>query len=171
MVNTEQGIVIGNWYSPAGYLRLAVLDPINLVTNHQSTITIYSMKYWLVKQEPEDYSWTKFVSEGRAAWTGVRNFQARNYMRDGMKVGDLVLFYHSTSEPTGVYGIAKVVSPSHPDETSFDVNDEHYDPKAIMYQMEGKASLWECVDLEFVKKLARPITLAEIKKKVYRSQY
>jgi predicted RNA-binding protein with PUA-like domain len=81
-----------------------------------------------------------------------------------MRVGDLALFYHSSSEPSGVYGIAKVVSVPHADETALDPNDEHYDPKAMMYEFEGKGALWECVDMEFVKKLEKPLSLEAIKK-------
>ncbi len=112
------------------------------MTNHQSTITIYSMKYWLVKQEPEDYSWTKFVGEGRAAWTGVRNFQARNNLR-AMKRGDLVLFYHSGSEKQ-VVGIARVETEAYPDPTA----------------NEGD---WACADLVPLKPLKKPVGLDAVK--------
>ena len=122
------------------------------------------MKYWLVKSEGDCYSIDDFKKDKITAWTGVRNFQARNFMRDDMKVGDFVLFYHSSSEPNGVYGIAKVVSPPHADETAYDVDDEHYDPKSIMDQFEGKEPTWMCVDLAFVKKFAKPVSLEEIKK-------
>lgn len=122
------------------------------------------MKYWLVKSEGDCYSIDDFKKDKITPWTGVRNFQARNYMRDGMKVGDLVLFYHSNSEPNGVYGIAKVASKPHADETALDPNDEHYDPKSIMDQFEGKDPTWVCVDLSFVKKFEKPVSLEEIKK-------
>ncbi|MES2216254.1 MAG: EVE domain-containing protein [Patescibacteria group bacterium] len=125
------------------------------------------MNYWLVKSEGDCYSIDDFKKDGRTAWTGIRNFQARNYMRDGMKVGDLVLFHHSngtTKNPTGIYGIAKVVSDPHIDKTALDPKDEHFDPKAVKYEREGKEPLWMCVDMEFVKKFERPVTLAEIKK-------
>jgi len=100
------------------------------------------MKYWLVKQEPEDYSWTKFVSEGRAAWTGVRNFQARNNLR-AMKRGDLVLFYHSGSEKQ-VVGIARVETEAYPDPTA----------------NEGD---WACADLVPLKPLKKPVGLDAVK--------
>ncbi len=100
------------------------------------------MQYWLVKQEPEAYSWTTLVKDGRTAWTGVRNFQARNNLKE-MKQGDLVLFYHSVSEKQ-VVGIARV-------------SREHYaDPTS-------EAGDWVCVDIEPVRDLKRPVTLAEIK--------
>jgi predicted RNA-binding protein with PUA-like domain len=122
------------------------------------------MKYWLVKSEGDCYSIDDFKKDKVTSWTGVRNFQARNYMRDEMKVGDGVLFYHSNSEPNGVYGIAKVASKPHEDLTALDPNDEHYDADSIMNQFEGKDPTWMCVDLSFVKKFDKPISLEEIKK-------
>ncbi len=98
--------------------------------------------YWLVKQEPQAYSWDRFVKEGRAAWTGVRNFQARNNLR-AMKKGDLVFFYHSVSEKR-VVGLACVERESYPDPTV----------------IEGD---WLAVDLAPLKTLARPVTLEAIK--------
>jgi predicted RNA-binding protein with PUA-like domain len=89
------------------------------------------MKYWLVKSDGDCYSIDDLKKDKVAPWTGIRNFQARNYMRDEMKVGDQVLFYHSNSEPNGVYGIAKVVCKPHSDDTAYDVDDEHYDTKSI----------------------------------------
>jgi predicted RNA-binding protein with PUA-like domain len=100
------------------------------------------MQYWCVKQEPEAYSWTAFVKDGRTAWTGVRNFQARNNLR-AMKVGDLVLYYHSVSEKQ-VVGIARVAREAYPDPTA----------------NEGD---WSCVDLVPVKPLKHPVTLEAIK--------
>src|SRR5882762_1994626 len=100
------------------------------------------MQYWLVKQEPEAYSWARFVKDGRAAWTGVRNFQARNNLR-AMKEGDLVLFYHSVSEKQ-VVGIARVKREAYPDPTA----------------TEGD---WACVDLVPVKPLRKSVTLESIK--------
>ena len=98
--------------------------------------------YWLVKQEPESYSWDAFVKDGQAAWTGVRNFQARNNLR-AMKKGDLVLYYHSVSEKQ-VVGVAKVAKEFYPDPTA----------------TEGD---WSVVDLVPVKKLKAPVTLEAIK--------
>ena len=99
-------------------------------------------QYWLVKQEPTAYSWEQFVKEGRAAWTGVRNFQARNNLR-AMRKGDAVLFYHSVVGKE-IVGIAKVAATAYRDPTA----------------TEGE---WDCVDLVPVKTLARPVTLDEIK--------
>jgi predicted RNA-binding protein with PUA-like domain len=98
--------------------------------------------YWLVKQEPEAYSWQDFIKDGKTAWTGVRNFQARNNLRS-MKKGDTVLFYHSVSEKQ-VVGLATVAKEAYPD------------PSAT----EGD---WVCVDLAPVKALKKPVTLEQIK--------
>jgi predicted RNA-binding protein with PUA-like domain len=88
-------------------------------------------------------------------------------MRDGMKPGDLCLFYHSNGTPdapTGVYGVARVASAPHADETALDLKDEHYDPKAVAYDKAGKDPMWVCVDMAFAQKFARPVPLDEIKK-------
>src|SRR5213593_1831888 len=98
--------------------------------------------YWLVKQEPEAYSWTNFLADGKAAWTGVRNFQARNYLR-GMRRGDLVVFYHSGASKAAV-GLARVET------------EAYLDPTAS----EGD---WSCVDLVPVKALNTPVGLEAIK--------
>ncbi len=121
------------------------------------------MNYWLVKSEGNCYSIDDLKKDKRTAWEGIRNFQARNFMKS-MKVGDLVLFHHSMSDPTGVYGVAKVVSEHHIDKSALNPKDEHYDPKSVKYEKEGKEPLWSCVDLEFVKKFERPVSLDEIKK-------
>jgi len=100
------------------------------------------MNYWLVKSEPEKYSWDKFVADGRTFWDGVRNYAARNNLR-AMQVGDLVLFYHS-NEGKEVVGIAKVVKEAYQDPTTEDTN-------------------WVVVELSPVEKLKTPVTLATIK--------
>ncbi len=100
------------------------------------------MRHWLVKQEPEDYSWSTFAREGRAAWTGVRNFQARNNLR-AMRRGDSVLFYHS-GEAREAVGLARVEREAYPDPTA-------------------KEGDWVCVDLAPVRMLASPVTLDAIK--------
>jgi predicted RNA-binding protein with PUA-like domain len=119
------------------------------------------MNYWLIKSESECYSIDDLKKDKKTSWTGVRNYQARNFMTKGMGVGDGVLFYHSNGtkeNPTGVYGLAKVASKPHVDETQFKPRDEHYDPKATCTK-----PIWQCVDMAFVKKFKEPITLAEIK--------
>jgi predicted RNA-binding protein with PUA-like domain len=116
------------------------------------------MRYWLLKSEGDCYSIDDLKQDKTTAWTGIRNYQARNFMRDDMKKGDMALFYHSSSNPTGVYGIAKIVGEAHADDTQFDAKDDHYDPSS------KKADpRWVCVDISFVKKFKEPISLEEIK--------
>jgi len=100
------------------------------------------MNYWLVKSDPETYSWSKMKSDKRTFWDGVRNFQARNYLKE-MKLGDLVLFYHSQSDKS-IVGITKVVKEHYPDPTT---NDDR----------------WVVVDLEAIEDLKNPVTLEQIK--------
>jgi len=116
------------------------------------------MRYWLLKSEGDCYSIDDLKQDKYTAWTGVRNYQARNFMRDDMKKGDLALFYHSSSTPTGVYGIAKIVAPAHADETQFDKKNDHYDGTS-----KKDDPRWVCVDVAFVKKFKEPISLEEIK--------
>lgn len=119
------------------------------------------MNYWLIKSEGECYSIDDLKRDRKTAWTGIRNYLARNFMRDDMNPGDLVLFYHSlgaTGAPSGVYGVAKVASKPHPDETQFDKKDTHYEPKS-----KDGVPIWACVDMAYVKKFKEPVTLAEIK--------
>ncbi len=119
------------------------------------------MKYWLIKSEGSCYSIDDLKRDKKTSWTGVRNFQARNFMRDEMSIGDLVLFYHSSGDKqnlTGVYGIAKVASKPIPDMTQFDRKDDHYDSKS-----KKEAPMWISVDMAFVEKFTHPVTLSEIK--------
>lgn len=116
------------------------------------------MNYWLVKSEADCYSIDDLKKDKKTAWTGVRNFLARNFMRDGMKKGDLVFFYHSVSDPTGIAGLAKVVTEAQPDETAFDKKDEHYDPKS-----KRENPTWVAPELAFVKKYKEIVTLKELK--------
>ncbi len=116
------------------------------------------MKYWLIKSEPDCYSIDDIKRDITVSWTGIRNYQARNFMRDQMSQGDLVLFYHSSAKPPAAVGIAKVSSKSHPDMTQFDKKDDHFEPKAT-----PEKPLWYCVDVTFVKKFKEPVTLAQIK--------
>lgn len=120
-----------------------------------------SMNYWLIKSEGNCYSIDDLKKDKKTPWEGVRNYQARNFMMNGMKVGDIAFFHHSNGDlvnPTGIYGLAKVVSKPHPDLSAQDKKNEHYDPKAT----EGKP-IWYCVDFGFVKKFAKPLTLTQIK--------
>jgi predicted RNA-binding protein with PUA-like domain len=85
-------------------------------------------QYWLMKSEPDVYSIDDLVRDKKTYWDGVRNYQARNFMRDQMRPGDLVFFYHSNAEPAGIAGIAKVMGKGYPDPSAFDPKDVHYDP-------------------------------------------
>lgn len=103
------------------------------------------MNYWLMKSEPDVFS-IQDLKKKKTAWDGVRNYQARNYMRDQMRVGDLVLFYHSNAEPPGIAGVAKVSRESHPDPTQFDKTSEYFDPKS-----KPENPTWMMVEVEFVE--------------------
>jgi len=115
-------------------------------------------KYWLFKSEPEAYSIDDLARDKKTYWDGVRNYQARNFLRDEIKKGDQVLFYHSNTEPIGVYGICEVVKDGYPDHTAFDPASNHFDPKS-----NPQNPAWFMVDIRFVKKLSGPVTLEEIK--------
>jgi predicted RNA-binding protein with PUA-like domain len=118
------------------------------------------MAYWLMKSEPEEFSIDDLKSRPNRTepWDGVRNYQARNMMRDEMKVGDFAFFYHSNCETPGITGIVKIVREGYPDPTAFDPDDDHYDPKSI-----PDSPRWYLVDVEFVRKLKRVIPLVELK--------
>ena len=116
--------------------------------------------YWLVKSEPGAYSWADLVSEEdqTAEWDGVRNYQARNILRDQMKVGDGVLFYHSNVKPMAVVGTAVVVREGYPDDTAWDPDSEHPEPKST-----PDKPIWYMVDIKAETELARQVSLEEIK--------
>ena len=118
------------------------------------------MAYWLLKSEPEEFSIDDLDSRPHRTepWDGVRNYQARNMMRDEMKAGDLAFFYHSNCETPGIAGIVKIAREGYPDPTAFDPEDDHYDPKS-----DPDNPRWYLVDVEFVRKLKRVIPLAELK--------
>lgn len=115
-------------------------------------------KYWLMKSEPHSYSIDDLKRDGRTYWDGIRNYQARNFMRDEMDVGDLVLFYHSNAEPPGVAGLARVCGKARPDFTAWDPKDKHYDPASTP----GK-TVWVMVDLEFGEKFKSFVSLENLK--------
>lgn len=115
-------------------------------------------KYWLVKSEPNAYSIDDLVKDRKTHWDGVRNYQARNFMRDDMKIGDKVLFYHSNADPTAVVGICEVVKEGYPDFTAFDPEDKHFDPKS-----KEDNPTWIMIDIKIENKFVRPVTLEEIK--------
>ncbi|MDP4199736.1 MAG: EVE domain-containing protein [Bacteroidota bacterium] len=123
------------------------------------------MQYWLLKSDAESYSIDDLKRDKTTAWTGVRNYQARNYMRDQMKPGDMALFYHSNmgsgsnaSRP-GIVGICEIASTSIPDETAFDPKDSHFDPKATEAN-----PIWCAVEVKYVKHLKEPISIDELRK-------
>jgi predicted RNA-binding protein with PUA-like domain len=117
-------------------------------------------KYWLVKSEPSAFSIDDLAKSKNKTtyWDGVRNYQARNFMRDDMKKGDYVLFYHSNAEPNAVVGVCQVVKEGYPDFTAFDPEDKHFDPKS-----KQEAPTWIMVDIKLKKKFKQPAPLAEIK--------
>lgn len=115
-------------------------------------------KYWLVKSEPDVYSLDDLERDGATCWDGVRNYTARNFMRDQMKIGDGVLYYHSRVDPMAIVGVARVSKESYPDSTQFDKKSHYYDPKASQ-----ENPRWFMVDVEFVGRFERPLTLAELK--------
>ncbi|MEK6618940.1 MAG: EVE domain-containing protein [Nitrospirota bacterium] len=112
-------------------------------------------QYWLMKAEPSAFSIDDLQrAPGRTtSWDGVRNYQARNYMR-AMRVGDQILFYHSSADPPAVVGVAEVVREASPDQTAFDRNDKHFDPKS-----NPARPTWDMVDIRLVRKFARPLPL------------
>lgn len=116
--------------------------------------------YWLLKSEPETFSFEHLLRAPRktAGWDGVRNFQARNFLRDSMKVGDGILFYHSNAEPPGVAGEAVVCRAGHVDPTQFDPKDHHFDPKS-----KPSAPLWYQVEIKAVAKFKRFVSLPELR--------
>ncbi|MBP9682036.1 MAG: EVE domain-containing protein [Bacteriovorax sp.] len=116
------------------------------------------MRYWLMKSEPDVFSIDHLKMKKKSGWDGVRNYQARNFMRDDMKKGDVILFYHSSCETPGVAGLARVSKESHPDPTQFDKSSDYYDPKATK-----ENPRWFMVEVEFVEKFENVITLTFLK--------
>lgn len=116
------------------------------------------MNYWLMKSEPDVFSIDTLKNKKKSGWDGVRNYQARNFMRDNMKKGDTVLFYHSSCEIPGVAGLARVSKESHPDPTQFDAQSDYFDPKATK-----ENPRWFMVEVEFVEKFDHVITLQSLK--------
>ena len=117
-------------------------------------------RYWLFKSEPTNYSFQDLLGEEdrTAEWDGVRNYQVRNFMRDEMKVGDGVLFYHSSAKPTAVMGTATVVKEAYPDSTAWETGAKYYDPKS-----NPDDPTWLMVDILADQEFNRPVTLQEIK--------
>jgi len=116
------------------------------------------VNYWLMKSEPEEFSIDDLKKQGTTHWDGVRNYQARNMMRDQMKVGDQVFFYHSNCDVPGIVGTMKIIREGYPDHTAFDPGDKHYDPKS-----DPDNPRWHMVDLRFVRKFRKSVPLATLR--------
>ena len=114
--------------------------------------------YWLFKSEPNEFSIDDLKRVKREAWNGVRNYQARNFMRDQMQIGDELLFYHSSCPRPGVVGVAKIVKTAYPDPSSWDKKSAYYDAKSS-----PENPRWLMVDVEFVEKFERVIELKELR--------
>ncbi len=115
--------------------------------------------YWLMKSEPDAFSIDDLARKGREAWDGVRNYQARNFMRDGMRPGDKVFFYHSSCAEPGIVGIAEVATDAYPDPSQFDPKSKYFDAASSRDNPR-----WMLVEVQFVKKLKHTITLDELKR-------
>lgn len=116
------------------------------------------MSYWLFKSEPSTYSFDDLVRDKGTRWDGVRNFQARNFLRDDIKVGDGVLFYHSSSDPLAVVGTTTVSKAGYPDATAWDPTSVHPDPKSSQ-----AAPLWFAVDIKANEAFKKPVTMEEMR--------
>lgn len=118
------------------------------------------MQYWLMKSEPETFGidHLKAAPKSTHCWDGVRNYQARNYMRDTMQIGDQVFFYHSNCKTPGIVGIAEIVSPSYPDHTAFDPESKYYDPKSSLNKPR-----WFMRDLKLIKKFSNIISISDLR--------
>ena len=117
--------------------------------------------YWLMKSEPDVFSIDDLKRKKREVWDGVRNYQARNYMRDGMKVGDLALFYHSSCADPGVAGIVRVSAPAHPDATQFDPKSDYFDPKSTR-----ETPRWLNVDVTLVERNRRVVRFTSLGERI-----
>jgi predicted RNA-binding protein with PUA-like domain len=115
-------------------------------------------RYWLFKSEPETYSFAQLQRDRRTHWHGVRNYQARNLLRDEIQVGDGVLFYHSNADPMAIVGVAQVVRAGYPDHTALAVGSDYYDPDS-----DPSAPTWFMVDIEAVAPLSPPLTREQCK--------
>ena len=116
-------------------------------------------RYWLLKSEPSSYSYDDLVKDGASEWDGVRNFQARNLLRDEIQEGDGVLFYHSSTKPMAVVGTATVVRSGYPDHTAWDLDSDHPDPKST-----PEKPLWYMVDIKAEQRFAHPVTLDRMRR-------
>lgn len=117
-------------------------------------------QYWLMKSEPSAFSIDDLMraSQQTTCWDGVRNYQARNFMRS-MALGDRVLFYHSNADPPAAVGIAEIVKTAYPDPTQFDKKDSHYDPES-----DPSNPRWDMVDMKYIRKFSQPVSLDQLRK-------
>ena len=118
-----------------------------------------TINYWLMKSEPGVYSISDLQNQNQTIWDGVRNYQARNFLRQ-MQIGDLAFFYHSNAEPPGIFGLMKIVETGIADPTQFDVNSKYYDDKST-----PESPRWQTVKLEFVEVFNNPLSLSKLKAK------
>ena len=121
-------------------------------------IEVREVAYWLMKSEPDVYSIDDLERDGREMWDSIRNYQARNMMRDDMRIGDEVLFYHSNCKPPAVAGISRVCSEPYPDPTQFDPKSKYFDPKST-----PEAPRWVVVDVQAVAPMAEFVSLPQLK--------
>ncbi|AFW94857.1 MULTISPECIES: EVE domain-containing protein [Nostocales] len=118
-----------------------------------------AINYWLMKSEPAVYSITDLEQQRETIWDGVRNYQARNFLRQ-MHIGDLAFFYHSNAEPPGIFGLMRVVKTGIADPTQFDINSKYYDSKSTL-----ESPRWQTVKVEFVEVFSNPLSLSTLKLK------
>jgi predicted RNA-binding protein with PUA-like domain len=116
-------------------------------------------QYWLMKSEPDAYSIDDLERDGREPWDGIRNYEARNFMRDEMKIGDRALFYHSSVRPPAIVGTMEICSEPYPDPTQFDPGSKYFDEKSS-----ESDPTWQLVDVKFVQKFDKPVTRNQLKK-------
>jgi predicted RNA-binding protein with PUA-like domain len=122
------------------------------------------MKYWLLKTEPETFSINDLEKDKKTIWSGVRNYQVRNLIRDEMKNGDMCFIYHSSCKDVGIVGLGKVVSLPYLDPVQFDINSEYFDVKSTTEKIEkNPKNLWYVVDIEFVSKFTKIFSLKEMR--------
>jgi predicted RNA-binding protein with PUA-like domain len=117
------------------------------------------MKYWLMKSEPSDYCIDDLKVDKKTLWTGVRNYQARNFMIHEMGVGDLAFFYNSNGEPSGITGVMKITRPATADPTQFDSKSKYFEERA-----RPEKAVWECVEVSYLKSFKKILALGDLKK-------
>lgn len=117
-------------------------------------------RFWLLKQEPESFSYDDLLAAPRktTCWDGVRNYTARNYMRDHMAKGDLAFYYHSNADPSAIVGVVEIVKNAYPDHTAFDASDDHFDPDS-----DPNDPIWYMVDVRAQRRIDPPITLEQLR--------